>query len=179
DPKVKAVQALVLAPTRELALQITAALGDYGSGLGLDMVTLYGGAGYHPQFAALHRGVDIVVGTPGRLVDHLERGSLDLASVELLVIDEADEMLRMGFVDDLTKILQAIPETRQVALFSATMPAPIRRVAETYLRDPVEVHVEQGPLVVEHIEQLRVDVPLGHEIDTPVRVLKAKEAGAT
>ena len=175
----KGVRALVLAPTRELALQITAALSDYSAGLALDMVTLYGGAGYHPQFAALHRGVDIVVGTPGRLVDHLERGSLDLSNVQLVVIDEADEMLRMGFVDDLTKILQAIPETRQVALFSATMPTPIRRVAETYLRDPVEVHVEQGQLVVEHIEQLRVDVPVGHEIDTLVRVLKAKEVGAT
>ncbi len=173
------VRALVLAPTRELALQITAALRTYAAELQLKMVTLYGGSDYKPQLTALRRGVDVVVGTPGRLLDHLNRGSLDLSAVQLVVIDEADEMLRMGFIEDLTKILQATPHTRQVALFSATMPAPIREVAETYLHLPLEVHVEQHRLVVEHIEQYRIDVPDGHKLDTLVRVLKSKAAGAT
>jgi ATP-dependent RNA helicase DeaD len=173
------VRALVLAPTRELALQITAALRTYSSELRLKMITLYGGAAYQPQLDALRRGVDVVVGTPGRLLDHLRRDSLDLSDVQLVVVDEADEMLRMGFIEDLTQILQATPETRQVALFSATMPDPIRRVAETYLHAPLEVHVEQRRLVVEHIEQYRIDVPHGHKTDTLARVLKSKDAGAT
>jgi ATP-dependent RNA helicase DeaD len=173
------VRALVLAPTRELALQITEALRAYSAGLRLKMVTLYGGAAYQPQLEALRRGVDVVVGTPGRLLDHLRRGSLDLSDAQLVVVDEADEMLRMGFIEDLTQILQATPDTRQVALFSATMPAPIRRVAETYLHVPLEVHVEQRRLVVEHIEQYRIDVPHGHKTDTLARVLKSKDAGAT
>lgn len=173
------VRALVLAPTRELALQITAALRSYSEQVPLRMVTLYGGSAYPPQLAALRRGVDVVVGTPGRLRDHLERGSLDLSSVELVVIDEADEMLRMGFVDDVRQILQATPDGRQVALFSATMPAPIREVAQAYLREPLEVHVERGHLTVEHIEQHRIEVPEPHKVDALVRVLKSKSAGTT
>jgi ATP-dependent RNA helicase DeaD len=172
-------RALVLAPTRELAVQITVALRSYADKLRLEMVTLYGGAGYRPQLLALHRGVDVVVGTPGRLRDHLERGSLDLSTVELVVIDEADEMLRMGFVEDLTRLLQATPDTRQVALFSATMPAPIRQVAQTYLREPLEVHVEQDRISVAHIEQYRIDVPDRHKTDVLVRVLKSGNTGAT
>ncbi len=172
-------RALVLAPTRELALQITGALRSYGAELPLRLVTLYGGASYRPQFEALERGVDIAVGTPGRLLDHLRRGSLDLSAIELAVIDEADEMLRMGFIDDVNKLLGAIARRPQVALFSATMPAPIREIAETYLHDPLEVQVEQRQLTVEHIEQLRVDVPDRRELDTLVRVLGAKKPGAT
>jgi ATP-dependent RNA helicase DeaD len=173
------VRALVLAPTRELALQITGALRSYSSELRLHLVTLYGGASYRPQLDALARGVDIVVGTPGRLLDHLRRGSLDLSAVELAVIDEADEMLRMGFIDDVNQLLAAIEQRPQVALFSATMPPPIREIAETYLHEPIEIQVEQKQLTVEHIEQLRVDVPDRRELDTLVRVLGAKKAGAT
>jgi ATP-dependent RNA helicase DeaD len=173
------LRALILAPTRELAVQITTALQSYAHGLGLKMVTLYGGSAYGPQLKALRRGVDIVVGTPGRLIDHLERGSLDLSTIELVVVDEADEMLRMGFVDDVDQLLAATPEGRQVALFSATMPAPIRRVAETYLEKPLEVQVEARRMVVEHIEQHRIDVPERHKVDALVRVLKSKQPGAT
>ena len=173
------VRALVLAPTRELALQISDSLLAYGGALSPKVLTLYGGAPYQPQLAALKRGVDVVVGTPGRLQDHLRRGSLDLSQVRQVIIDEADEMLRMGFIDDVRQLLQATPEDRQVALFCATMPEPIREVAESHLRDPLQVEVERGRLVVDHIEQFRIDVPNRHEMDTLVRVLKSKAPGAT
>src|SRR5690606_32347869 len=108
---------------------------------GFHVLPVYGGQGYGPQLSALRRGVHVVVGTPGRVVDHLGRGSLDLSQLRCLVLDEADEMLRMGFIDDVEAVLKATPESRQVALFSATMPAPIRRIAQTYLREPVEVAI--------------------------------------
>src|SRR5690606_15020104 len=108
---------LILAPTRELALQVTEALRELGKALPVRMVTLYGGVPYGPQLKALSRGVPVIVGTPGRLLDHLDRKNLDLSAVEIVVIDEADEMLRMGFIDDVERLLSATPATRQVALF--------------------------------------------------------------
>ncbi len=173
------VRAMVVTPTRELALQVTEALRTYSAGTGIKFVTIYGGSPYAPQFRALDSGVPVVVGTPGRLIDHLERGSLDLSNLDLLVLDEADEMLRMGFIEDINKLLAATPETRQVALFSATMPREIRRVANAYLKNPVEVQVEGGVHAVDHIEQGAMLVPRRFKMDALVRVLQAKPLGAT
>ncbi|MDO5610100.1 MAG: DEAD/DEAH box helicase, partial [Pseudomonadota bacterium] len=126
DPKLAAPQALVLAPTRELAIQVAEALQKYATHIpGFHVLPIYGGQSYTPQLQALRRGVQVVVGTPGRVIDHLERGSLDLSKLRALVLDEADEMLRMGFVDDVEAVVQKCPPERQIALFSATMPPPI------------------------------------------------------
>src|SRR5690606_22395305 len=121
DPGARKPQALVLAPTRELAIQVAEAFQKYAHHLpGFQVLPIYGGQGYGPQLQALRRGVQVIVGTPGRVIDHLERGSLDLSELRCLVLDEADEMLRMGFIDDVEAVLKRTPETRQVALFSAT-----------------------------------------------------------
>jgi ATP-dependent RNA helicase DeaD len=173
------VRALVLAPTRELAIQVEEALTSFATALRLGLVCVYGGAPYEPQLKALRRGATVVVGTPGRLIDHLERGSLDLSKVEVVVLDEADEMLRMGFLDDVEKLLQATPPERQVALFSATMPAPIRRIANMYLRDAVEVQVEDEALSVDHISQRFVLVPQSRKLDALQRVLRVAPPGGT
>lgn len=170
----KTVRALVLAPTRELAIQVTDALRDFAKALPVRVVTIYGGAPYGPQLGALRSGVSIVVGTPGRVIDHLERGSLDLSSLEVLVLDEADEMLRMGFLEDVQKVFDAAPPTRQVALFSATMPDAIRVVAEERLRDPVVVQVERSALTVDHIEHRALLVPERFKLDALTRLLAAE-----
>ncbi len=173
------VRGLVLAPTRELALQVTTALQDFAQKLPVRLVTVYGGAAYGPQLSALRDGVSVVVGTPGRVLDYLDRGALDLSQLEMLVLDEADEMLRMGFIDDVERVLQAAPDTCQIALFSATMPDPIRRVANAHLKDPVEVQVESSALSVGHIDQRYVVVPQGHKAEALARVLAAKTEGTT
>src|SRR5512134_3968115 len=143
DPNQHKPQALVLAPTRELAIQVAEAFQKYAHHLpGFHVLPIYGGQSYYPQLQALKRGVHVVVGTPGRVIDHLDRGTLDLSELRCLVLDEADEMLRMGFIDDVENVLKKTPETHQVALFSATMPAPIKRIAQTYLKDPVEVAIK-------------------------------------
>ena len=141
DPKHgRAPQALVLAPTRELAVQVCEAFQAYAAGLpGVHVLPVYGGQGYGVQLSALARGVQVVVGTPGRIMDHLDKGTLDLSELRLLVLDEADEMLSMGFAEDVETILSAAPAEKQVALFSATMPPAIRRLSGTYLRDPEEI----------------------------------------
>ena len=172
------VRALVVTPTRELALQVTDALRSYSTGTGIKFVCIYGGSPYGPQLKALRSGVPVVVGTPGRLLDHLKRGSLDLSNVEIVVLDEADEMLRMGFIDDVSHLLESTPQTRQIALFSATMPGPIRRVAAAYLKDPVEAQVESGAHAVDHIEQFCILVPYRHRLDALDRVLRSKAPGA-
>src|SRR3954466_1416738 len=137
DIRQSAPQALVLAPTRELAIQVAEAFQRYATHIpGFHVLPIYGGQSYGPQLSALRRGVHVVVGTPGRVIDHLDKGSLDLSQLKTLVLDEADEMLRMGFIDDVEAVLKKVPATRQVALFSATMPSQIRRIAQTYLKDP-------------------------------------------
>ena len=142
NPKTKSPQALVLAPTRELALQVCEAFESYAAHLGgIHVLPVYGGQGYGVQLSALARGVHVVVGTPGRIIDHLERGTLDLNKVRFVVLDEADEMLNMGFAEDVETILAKTPEGRQAALFSATMPPQIRKLAKRYLDDPAEVLV--------------------------------------
>ncbi|MDR2872485.1 MAG: DEAD/DEAH box helicase [Xanthomonadaceae bacterium] len=175
DMAQKKPQALVLAPTRELAIQVAEAFQRYASRLpGFHVLPIYGGQSYGPQLAALRRGAHVVVGTPGRVIDHLERGTLDLSELKRLVLDEADEMLRMGFIDDVETVLKKIPETRQVALFSATMPAPIRRIAQTYLRDPVEVTITTKTTTAANIRQRYWWVSGVHKLDALTRILEAE-----
>jgi len=168
----KGVHALVLVPTRELAIQVSDALVQMASKTRVDVLTIYGGASYQPQFRGLSKGVPIVVGTPGRIIDHLDKGSLDLSKLEILVLDEADEMLRMGFIEDVERIMDATPATRQVALFSATLPPPIARVAKRHLKDPANVQVEVGELTSHHIKQAHVMVPHSSKMDALRRVLR-------
>ena len=143
DLSQKTPQALVLAPTRELALQVSEAFEKYAAHMkGVHVLPIYGGQGYGVQLSALRRGVHIVVGTPGRIMDHLEKGTLDLSQLRFLVLDEADEMLKMGFAEDVETILSDTPDDKHVALFSATMPSQIRRISKKYLHDPVEITVK-------------------------------------
>jgi len=175
----KGHRALVLAPTRELAQQVAVALNDYGRGLGLSTVTVTGGASYRPQLKALKQGVPIVVGTPGRLLDHLASGALDLSTIEFVVLDEADEMLRMGFVEDVETMLGAVPEERQIALFSATMPAPIARIAKTHLRDPLTLQMTDGGPAIDHIQQAWCRVPTRNKPDALRRAILGGDRGTT
>ncbi|HEX5968819.1 MAG TPA: DEAD/DEAH box helicase, partial [Intrasporangium sp.] len=154
DLKQKTPQALVLAPTRELALQVCEAFERYAAHLrGVHVLPVYGGQGYGVQLSALRRGVHVVVGTPGRIMDHLEKGTLDLGELRFLVLDEADEMLKMGFAEDVETILADTPDDKHVALFSATMPAQIRRISKKYLTDPVEVTVKAKTTTAPNITQ--------------------------
>jgi len=175
DPSQQAPQALVLAPTRELAIQVAEAFQKYAHHLpGFHVLPIYGGQGYGPQLQALRRGVQVIVGTPGRVIDHIERGSLDLSRLRCLVLDEADEMLRMGFIDDVEAVLKRTPETRQVALFSATMPPQIRRIAQTYLKAPVEVAIKSQTTTAANIRQRYWLVSGLHKLDALTRILEAE-----
>jgi ATP-dependent RNA helicase DeaD len=138
--KKKEPQVLVLAPTRELAIQVAEAFQGYASGLnGFHVLPIYGGQDYSIQLRQLRRGVHVIVGTPGRVMDHMRKGTLNLDQLTTLVLDEADEMLRMGFIDDVEWVLEQIPEKRQIALFSATMPTVIRKIAQKYLHNPEQI----------------------------------------
>ena len=175
DPAQAKPQALVLAPTRELAIQVAEAFQKYASHLpGFHVLPVYGGQSYTPQLAALKRGVQVIVGTPGRVIDHLERGSMDLSQLRCLVLDEADEMLRMGFIDDVEAVLKKVPATRQVALFSATMPPQIKRIATTYLRDPVEVAIKTTTTTAANIRQRYWAVSGVNKLDAITRILEAE-----
>ncbi|WP_133001044.1 DEAD/DEAH box helicase [Luteimonas arsenica] len=175
DPAARKPQVLVLAPTRELAIQVAEAFQKYAAFLpGFQVLPIYGGQGYGPQLQALRRGVQVVVGTPGRVIDHIEKGSLDLSELRMLVLDEADEMLRMGFIDDVEAVLARTPESRQVALFSATMPPPIRRIAQTYLRDPVEVAIKSATSTARNIRQRYWMVSGTNKLDAITRILEAE-----
>ena len=168
-------QALVLAPTRELAIQVAEAFQRYATHIpGFHVLPIYGGQSYGPQLSALRRGVHVVVGTPGRVIDHLEKSTLDLSHLKTLVLDEADEMLRMGFIDDVENILKKTPATRQTALFSATMPAPIRRIAQTYLKDPAEILIEAKTRTADNIRQRSWEVSGLHKLDALTRILEAE-----
>jgi ATP-dependent RNA helicase DeaD len=168
-------QALVLAPTRELAIQVAEAFQRYASHIpGFHVLPIYGGQSYGAQLSALRRGVHVVVGTPGRVIDHLEKGSLDLSKIKTMVLDEADEMLRMGFIDDVEMILQKTPETRQTALFSATMPSAIKRIATTYLRDPDLITVAAKTGTADNIRQRYWLVSGMQKLDALTRILEAE-----
>jgi ATP-dependent RNA helicase DeaD len=173
------VRGLVLAPTRELAIQVAEAIRSFAKGLPVRVVTIYGGAPYPPQLKALRNGATIVVGTPGRVIDHLDRGTLNLSNVEMFVLDEADEMLRMGFLEPVEHILEALPKERQIVLFSATMPAPIQRVSKKFLNNPITIQVESSGLSVGHIEQFWIRAPQRRKLDILLRILQGDPHGAT
>lgn len=175
DLSAKKPQALVLAPTRELAIQVSEAFERYATHLpGLHILPIYGGQSYGPQLAGLKRGAHVVVGTPGRVIDHLNKGSLDLSGLQNLVLDEADEMLRMGFIEDVEKILQSVPKQRQVALFSATMPKAIRSISQNYLNEPVEVAVEAKTATATNVNQRYVPVRGPQKLDALTRILEVE-----
>jgi ATP-dependent RNA helicase DeaD len=168
-------QALVLAPTRELALQVCEAFERYASHLrGVNVLPIYGGQGYGTQLSALRRGVHVVVGTPGRIMDHLVKGTLDLSELKFLVLDEADEMLKMGFAEDVETILADTPADKQVALFSATMPAQIRRISQQYLRDPQEITVKNKTATSSNITQRYLNVSYPQKVDALTRILEVE-----
>ncbi|MGF6883375.1 ATP-dependent RNA helicase DeaD [Nocardia sp. GAS34] len=171
----KAPRALVLAPTRELAIQVAEAFGRYSSHLpGLHVLPIYGGQNYAVQLSGLRRGAQVVVGTPGRVIDHLERGTLDLSQLQYLVLDEADEMLKMGFQEDVERILRDTPADKQVALFSATMPTAIRKISKQYLHDPVEITVKAKTSTAPNITQRWVHVSYQRKLDALTRILEVE-----
>ena len=175
DPEQGKPQVLVLAPTRELALQVADAFNSYASQLpGVRTLAIYGGADFRDQIHQLKRGVQIVVGTPGRVMDHMRQGTLDLSSLRALVLDEADEMLRMGFIDDVEWVLEQLPEQRQVVLFSATMPAEIRRISQKYLNAPAEITIKQKAADASRIRQRFLMVHAPHKQAALERVLEAE-----
>ena len=168
-------QVLVLVPTRELAIQVAEAFQKYASHLpGLHVLPVYGGQSYTPQLKALRRGTHVIVGTPGRVMDHLERGTLSLATLRFVVLDEADEMLQMGFVDAIDQILGLAPTERQVALFSATLPAQIRRIAQKHLRSPQEVTIRSKTTTATNIRQRYWLVSGMHKLDALTRILEVE-----
>ncbi|MGW9182811.1 DEAD/DEAH box helicase [Agromyces sp. NPDC055661] len=175
DLSQKTPQALVLAPTRELALQVCEAFERYAAHLrDVHILPVYGGQGYGVQLSALRRGVHIVVGTPGRIMDHLDKGTLDLSELKYLVLDEADEMLKMGFAEDVETILADTPDDKQVALFSATMPAAIRRMSKQYLHDPAEITVKTKTQTSANITQRYLVVSYAQKVDALTRLLETE-----
>src|ERR1700752_988374 len=175
DPANKSTQALVLAPTRELALQVAEAFGRYGSHLpAIKVLPIYGGSSYTVQLAGLKRGAQVVVGTPGRVIDHLERGTLNLSRLDYLVLDEADEMLTMGFAEDVERILSDTPQYKQVALFSATMPPAIRKLTAKYLHDPFEVTAKAKTATAENISQRYIQVAGPRKMEALTRLLEVE-----
>lgn len=178
DPSLKAPQILVLAPTRELAVQVAEACNDFSKHMrGVNVLALYGGQRYDVQLRALRQGPQIVVGTPGRLLDHLKRGTLDLSNLRGLVLDEADEMLRMGFIEDVETIMAQIPEGHQTALFSATMPEAIRRITRRFMKEPQEVRIQSSVTTRPDISQSYWTV-YGRKSDALVRFIEAEDFDA-
>lgn len=172
-------QALVLVPTRELAIQVAEAFQSYAAHInGFHVLPIYGGQSYTPQIKGLKRGAHVVVGTPGRIMDHMKRGTLDLSGLGFLVLDEADEMLQMGFIDDIEWILEQTPATRQVALFSATLPAAIRRIAQKHLRSPTEITIQSKTSTAANIRQRYWLVSGLHKLDALTRILEAESFDA-
>ena len=179
DLNAKGVQALILAPTRELAIQVSEAFATYAAQMkNMRVLPIYGGQDYTGQIRQLNRGVNIVVGTPGRIMDHMRRGTLKLDNLQTLVLDEADEMLRMGFIDDVEWILEQSPKNRQMALFSATMPSVIKRIAAKHLNNPVEITIEGRLTTAATIRQRFWMVSGLHKLDALTRILEAESFDA-
>ncbi|MEM6796216.1 MAG: DEAD/DEAH box helicase, partial [Acidobacteriota bacterium] len=179
DPGPRSPQARVLTPTRELALQVAEAFQRYASSMpGFLVLPVYGGQAYEGQLRQLRRGVHVVVGTPGRVMDHMRRGTLDLKLLTHLVLDEADEMLRMGFIEDVEWILEQTPESRQISLFSATMPPVIRRIASQHLTDPEEITIRVKTTTASTIRQRYWTVSGVHKLDALTRILEAESYDA-
>ncbi|MDR1118704.1 MAG: DEAD/DEAH box helicase, partial [Bifidobacteriaceae bacterium] len=177
--EIKAPQALVLAPTRELAMQDAGAIEEFArTSPGVRVATVYGGAPYGPQIRDLEAGAQVVVGTPGRIIDHLEKGTFNLDALKFLVLDEGDEMLRMGFAEEVDTILSRAPSDRMTALFSATMPAAIRATAAKHLRDPLHIAVSAQATPAENVDQRYAVVPHRHKVEAVTRVLATSGADA-
>ncbi|MGB5628112.1 MAG: DEAD/DEAH box helicase, partial [Woeseiaceae bacterium] len=175
DMTSKHVQIMTLTPTRELAIQVAEAFQRYAKHIdGFHVLPIYGGQEYSGQIRQLRRGVQVVVGTPGRVMDHMRKGTLKLDGLQALVLDEADEMLRMGFIDDVEWILEHTPPTRQIALFSATMPNEIRRVAERHLNDPQHIKVASKTTTAENIRQRYWPIGGLHKLDALTRILESE-----
>ncbi len=175
DTSLRDPQVLVLAPTRELAIQVAEAFQKYGSHIkGFHVLPIYGGASYDGQLRQLKRGVHVVVGTPGRVMDHMRRKTLKLGGLKTLILDEADEMLRMGFIDDVEWILEQTPDKRQIALFSATMPDAIRKITNRYLKNPEHVTIKNKTSTVTTIRQRYWSVSGRHKMDALTRILEAE-----
>src|SRR6201997_633789 len=174
DPDQDTVQALVLTPTRELCIQVTQALRTYGSHTGIDVVAAFGGAPIRTPQAQLRAGGHLVGGTVGRVLDLISRHSLVLHDCRFVVLDEADEMLDLGFLEDVERILALTPSSRQTALFSATMPPPIRKLADRYMYDPAVIHVEAATLTIDTVEQFQLPVDARSKPDMLVEVLRAE-----
>lgn len=180
DPAQNDPQILVLAPTRELAIQVAEAFQAYARYMpAFHVLPLYGGQSYTNQLKSLKRGSQVIVGTPGRILDHLERGTLKLDKLRAIVLDEADEMLRMGFIDDVQTIMDATPPGRQVAMFSATMPAPIRAIAQKHLKNAEEIKIASKTSTVERITQRYVMLDGNQKLDALTRVLEGEEYDAS
>ncbi len=175
DPKKSYPQLLVLAPTRELAIQVAEAFQRYSRNMGFSVLPIYGGQSYDNQLRQLKRGTQIIVGTPGRVMDHIRRGTLKLDRLQALVLDEADEMLRMGFIDDVEWILKHTPEQRQIALFSATMPREIEKIANTYLDNPAHVKIENKTASASTIRQRYSLVNNNQKLEAFTRVLEVED----
>ncbi|CAA9545391.1 MAG: DEAD-box ATP-dependent RNA helicase DeaD (CshA) [uncultured Thermomicrobiales bacterium] len=174
DPKLRRVQALILCPTRELAIQVAEALHKYGRHKEVETLPIYGGQPYERQFRGLQRGVQIVVGTPGRVMDHMRRGTLSLDDLRFFVLDEADEMLDMGFVEDIEWVLEHVPAERQTALFSATIPPRIADLAQRYLKNPARIAAAGREMTVPEIRQSSYEVPRSRKVDALTRILDAE-----
>lgn len=175
DPKVRSVQALVLCPTRELAIQVAEEITKIGKYARVKTIAIYGGQSIERQIRSLHFGVDVVIGTPGRVIDHVKRGTLKLGDVRMTVLDEADEMLDMGFIEDIEFILKETPEERQTLLFSATMPDEIKRLAKRYMKDPTHIAVSPQQVTVPQIEQIFYEVRPAFKTEALCRVLDMED----
>src|SRR5688572_19915243 len=179
QPKSKQTQALVLTPTRELAMQVAEAIHSYAVKMDhVSVLPVYGGAPIVPQLKRLERGAHVVVGTPGRLIDHLDRGSLDLSNIKMIVLDEADEMLKMGFIEEVERILAAAPAERQIALFSATMPEEVLRIANRHLRNPERIEIEHPTMSAPLIEQRFLNVSEGQKLEVLTQILEIEQSDA-
>ena len=176
EPGGQAPRVLVLSPTRELAIQVAEAFESFASKMPwVRLLPVYGGQAYGPQLSALRRGVQVVVGTPGRVIDHLKKGSLKLGSLKHLILDEADEMLKMGFAEDIEEILADTPAEKQVALFSATMPPRIRRLAQQYLSDPAEIQVKSATTTSQNVAQQYLVIAHARKVDALTRILEVED----
>ena len=175
DMRKRAIQALVIAPTRELAIQVSEELYRIGNDKRAKVLSVYGGQDIGRQIRALRNNPQIVVGTPGRLLDHIQRKTIKLDNVQTLVLDEADEMLNMGFIEDINAIMENVPEDRQTLLFSATMPAPIRKIAETFMKEPEIVKIKSKEMTVENIDQYFVKAQEREKFDVLSRILNVHQ----
>lgn len=171
NPRLSGVQSIILTPTRELAIQVAGEIAKIGHYKRIKVLPVYGGQPIDRQIRSLHMGVQVVIGTPGRVLDHLERRTLNLNQVKMMVLDEADEMLDMGFIEDIEKILEKVPEERQTMLFSATMPGPIKKLSDRYLKNPTFVSIDRETLTVPLIQQFYYEIAQGTKVDALCRIL--------